>query len=186
MKRIISLSAIAAIVIGASSFVALKDSYKVNVDQSKVEWIGGSEGHSHPGYFKLSSGKLDVKKNKLVGGTFVIDLTSVTVTDGAGNKLSDHLKNKDFFNTEVNKEATFTITKVDYTTDNAATITGDLDLLGSKLAVSFPVTTSVEGEKFTGSGKLTFDRSLWGINYGVEGGKIPKEVAVSVNIVAED
>jgi hypothetical protein len=56
---------------------------------------------------------LFLKENALVGGTFVLDMTSINATDLQGEyqqKLNGHLKNGDFF--ELINTATFKITSV--------------------------------------------------------------------------
>jgi polyisoprenoid-binding protein YceI len=56
----------------------------------------------HNGTVKLKEGTLIFKGDKLAGGTFTVDMTSLT-TDLSGEsqgKLNGHLKSEDFFGTE--------------------------------------------------------------------------------------
>jgi polyisoprenoid-binding protein YceI len=56
--------------------------------------------------------ELAMKGNKLAGGTFTVDMTSLTATDLQGEyqgKLNGHLKSEDFF--ELKKYPTATLVK---------------------------------------------------------------------------
>ncbi len=184
MKKVFSFLAIGAVAIGASSFIIKEDDdFKVDTEKSKIDWVGGKDANSHPGYFKLTKGEVEVKDNKLVDGEFTIDLKSVTITDGAGEKFAGHLKNADILDTEKYPTAEFEIKEVTYTDATNCTITGELDLHGTEVKVSFPATTSVNGNTFSGKGSVTIDRTLWNILYGVKGEE-SKKVKVDISIEA--
>ena len=63
-----------------------------------MDWIGSKKSDFHTGYFPLKSGAVQVDGGKLVGGSFVIDVAGLKVTDeGGGAKLQGHLSSADFF-----------------------------------------------------------------------------------------
>src|SRR5687768_6081050 len=74
--------------------------YTADVTQSKVEWIGTKPVGQHHGTFTLQNGTLIVSENALKGGTFTIDVKSVTPDDQDAEynaKLQGHLLSADFF-----------------------------------------------------------------------------------------
>lgn len=80
------------------------------------------------------------------------------------DELSGHLKNADFFDVPNFPLATFTITKVEKG-DADYKVTGDFEIRGVKKELSFDA--SVVDRKF--KAKVAIDRTLFGINYGIEG-----------------
>lgn len=174
--------------------------YEANVSESKIEWIGTKPVGSHHGTFVLKDGELIVSGEELKGGSFVIDVTSVTPDDqdAEGNaKLQGHLKSEDFFNVEQYPEGTFEITNVtegvtDKETlvmkDATHTITGNLTLKGVTKSITFPAKVNVQGDKVTADANFNIDRTQWNIVYGNDkslGDKfIRPEVNLQVHLVA--
>ena len=156
--------------------------FNVNAAKSKVNWTGSKIGDFHTGYFPVKSGSIQTVAGKLVGGSFVIDITGNKVTDEAGAKLEGHLSSPDFFDMAKFGQATFTITTVTYTKGNKATIAGDLTLKGVKASVSFEaIIRSVDaGKGFFAEAFFPFDRTLFGINYGI--GTVDSEVQIALHI----
>lgn len=57
----------------------------------------------HEGILKFSKGDLHFEEEKLVGGSFLVDMTTISTTDLEGSskqKLDRHLKSEDFFDVE--------------------------------------------------------------------------------------
>jgi polyisoprenoid-binding protein YceI len=187
MKKIIF-----AVVILATSFSLVaftkKDktnaavTFTVNAQKSKVDWIGSKKSDFHTGYFPVKSGAVQVDGGKLVGGSFVIDVAGLKVTDeGGGAKLQGHLSSGDFFDISKFGEATFTINKVDYINADRATIKGDLSLKGIKAPVTFTaIIRNADDKGFFAEAFFPFDRTVFGINYGV--GMVDKDVQLAIHI----
>lgn len=149
------------------------DSYKADVAASKVGWLAKKVTGQHNGYVALKEGKLEVKKGKITGGEFVINMESITCEDikdaGMNAKLVGHLKADDFFATAKNSTAKFVIKKAESTgkkgNDETYKITGDLTIKGITNPVTFEATTTENGKQMTAVGKLVFNRLLWKIEY---------------------
>lgn len=143
------------------------------VASSDVQWWGyklaKTEASSHTGTVNVKNGTVTLKKNHLVGGTFVLDMTSINATDLQGEyqqKLNVHLKNGDFFEVEKFPTATFTITSVKKGTNGKSVVTGNLTAKGKTNTVSFPATVSVKSGVVTlESDKFSIDRQKWDIAY---------------------
>jgi polyisoprenoid-binding protein YceI len=154
---------------------ALKTSI-LNVDPTKstLTWNAKKVGGEHTGTVKLSKGTLEVKSNKLTGGTFTIDMTSITDTDitneGMNAKLTGHLKSEDFFSVEKNPTSTFTITKAEPIAKAKAgeanyKITGNLTIKGISNPVTFPATVNLTENSAQASAKIEIDRTKYDIKY---------------------
>ncbi|MFL9483157.1 YceI family protein [Chitinophagaceae bacterium LWZ2-11] len=187
MKKLFVAIASVAMITGIYSFTPKKEKaqgpiYIVDVTKSKVDWSGSAADHYHPGYFTLKNGQVSVDGGKITGGKFVIDLSSVKVTDGAA-QLEGHLKSKDFFDVAALGEATYEISSVTYTDATNATIDGKLTLKGITVPVKF--TSQIRGvsdTKLFAEATFSIDRTLWGITYGQ--GKVNNDVQVAVHLFA--
>ena len=167
MKNIIKNIAILTIaVVCMVSFTTIeKEKKEIKTESSKVVWKGYKVTGSHEGTIAIKSGVLIFEADKLAGGEFVIDMTTINTTDLEGdykNKLDGHLKSDDFFGVEKYATASLVFTKVTASGKNSYNVTGDLTIKGTTNAVSF--TMSIYGQKATAS--LKIDRTLYNVRYG--------------------
>ena len=181
-----SLSVI-AVSISLVSFAPKKNNaesvtFNVTAQKSKVDWIGSKKSDYHTGYFPIKSGAVQVEGGKLVGGSFVIDVAGLKVTDErGGEKLQGHLSTADFFDVTKFGEATFKITSVKYTSGDKATITGDLKIKDVTAPITFTASIRNADDKgFFAEAFLPFDRTLFGIKYGI--GMVDSEVQLAIHI----
>ena len=134
------------------------------VKSGTVNWTGYKVTGQHSGTLSLKSGSIDIQDGQLVGGEFVVDMTSLTVTDLKGKgkaNLEGHLKSDDFFGVEAHNEAHMKITQV--TGDaNGYTVTGDFTIKGQTHAVVFDMTV----DENSAIAKVKIDRTLYDIRYG--------------------
>ncbi len=187
MKKIIFSIAVIAASISLYSFAPKAKNadvvtFNVTAQKSKVDFTGSKKSDYHTGYFPIKSGAVQVNGGKLVGGSFVIDIAGLKVTDaGGGEKLQGHLSSADFFDITKFGEASFTITSIEYTKADRATIKGDLNLKGIKAPVTFSaVIRNADDKGFFAEAFMPFDRTLFGINYGI--GMIDSEVQLAIHI----
>lgn len=198
MKKPNLLLAIVALV--ALSFSAIAgDEYKVNAKSSKLEWLAKKVTGQHNGEIDIKSGGLTFNGNKLSGGNFVINMSTIKVLDlEAGSKmntkLTGHLNSPDFFDTATFGEASFKITSVKKSkSDNANyEVTGDLTIKGKTNSISFPAMVTKDGNKVSAKADIVFDRSKFDVRYGSNsffdnlGDKaIYDDVQMTVSLVAE-
>lgn len=142
---------------------------KIDAASSSLNWAGHKIGGTHSGTINIKSGDLQFKGDKLVGGEFVIDMTTITDTDmegGYAKKLEGHLKSDDFFGVEAHPTATFKITKVGGGKDGNYTVAGDLTIKGITNAITFDALVSEEGMNFVSTAKFKVDRSKFNVKYG--------------------
>nr|WP_298931312.1 YceI family protein [uncultured Allomuricauda sp.] len=164
-KTILSLALTA--VFGLTAIASPIDGEKkaVKVDESTVTWKAYKVTGSHTGTIALKSGALEFEGDKLTGGEFVVDMTSIANTDLEGDykgKLEGHLNSDDFFGTATNPTSSLVFTKVEASGKNSYKVTGDLTIKGITKPVTFDV--SIYGSKATAT--LKVDRAAYDVKYG--------------------
>ncbi len=166
MKNVIKKLGIALMAVFAMSFTSVDGEKKeINTSESKVEWKGYKVTGFHEGTIALKSGALEFEGEKLIGGLFVIDMTSLVSTDLEGEykgKLEGHLKSDDFFGVEKFGTSTLSFKTVTPKGKNTYEVVGDLTLKGITKPVTFDF--SVYGTKATAS--LKIDRTKYDVKYG--------------------
>lgn len=137
----------------------------VNIDQSKITWEGRKVTGSHDGTIRLKSGILVFEDSKLKGGTFVVDMTSIVVTDLTGkskDNLEGHLKSDDFFGVDSFPEAKLLINEVEFLgTDGDYRIYADLTIKGITNSVEFDAKLSDN----SATASIVVDRAKYNIKY---------------------
>lgn len=143
--------------------------YTIDTNESVVTWEGFmvfSFEKEHIGYVHLSKGELMIEKDKLVGGIFEIDMNTIEYADKEDkNTPIKHLKSADYFDVEKFPTSTFIITRVDSVIRENIKVTGDLTIKGVTNEVTFPARMEIKDGIVKANGKLTFDRTEWGIRY---------------------
>lgn len=150
--------------------------YAVVTDDSIINWEGYKPGTTHTGLISIQEGQFSLKDGKIAGGSFVIDMTSIVVTDLEGDYkagLEAHLmgtaegKEDDFFNINNFPTANFKATGTS-SRDGKIYLIGDLTLKGETQEVGFPFKMNQleNGIVEITSEPFTIDRSRWGIKFG--------------------
>ncbi|MGI4735292.1 MAG: YceI family protein [Janthinobacterium lividum] len=184
MKKILLPALLGAALLASPAAFAQKAStktaaataaYKVQPQLSTLGWEGKAVTHGHNGTMQFTTGDLEVRNNMVVGGVVTVDMKSMKATDitDAENqtKFVGHMSSDDFFGVEKNPTSTFKITSVTpiagakADADNA-TIAGDMTIKGVTQKVSFPAKVGVKNGVAAATGKLTIDRTKYGLKYG--------------------
>lgn len=170
--------------------------YSVNTAESSVQWKAYKVTGEHSGVVNLQSGDLSFDDNgNLAGGTFVMDMTSIKVTDLEGEwagKLEGHLKSPDFFGVEKHPTAKLVITNVAAKgTPGDYKVTGNLTIKEKTKEVRFYAHVDSDGGNMKATADLKIDRTDFDVRYGSGsffdglGDKtIYDEFDLTVNIVA--
>lgn len=150
-------------------------SYRVDTNQSIVEWTGRNPNTSHFGNIKIAAGELAVK-DEIITGTFDIDMNSITNKSLEGDELQPiliaHLKSDDFFLTKLFSTAKFEIfnstpVKEPFLTVPNYLINGTLELRGVKAKLDFKATIVKTAENgLAAEAHFDIDRTKWNIIYG--------------------
>lgn len=166
------LSVLTSLLLLFSSPVVFSQTQKIDIDlkKSSVEWTGKKLTGEHYGNVSLSKGELILKDKKLAGGSFEINMKSITCTDISDEKsnkrLVDHLKSEDFFSVTKFPFGKFVITKVEKTSGENYDVTGDLTIKGITNSIKFPATLTSAAGGTTASANIVFDRSKYDVKFG--------------------
>jgi polyisoprenoid-binding protein YceI len=156
--------AVALVAIGALSVSA--QNKKIDVSKSKIEWTGKKVTGQHTGTVKFQDGVLAFKAGKLSGGSFTVDMNSISDTDlqaGQGKeKLEGHLKADDFFGVEKYPVATIVFKTIAAKSKNLYAVTADLTIKGQTNPVAFDLNAGPA----SATAKFNIDRIKYGIRYG--------------------
>lgn len=139
---------------------------KIDVTKSKLSWVGKKITGEHSGTVNFRDGMLNFKDNTLTGGSFTVDMNSITVTDlkaGEGKeKLEGHLKNNDFFGVDKYDTATLVITSATSKGNGTYAIKGNMTIKGKTNPIGFDMTVSGK----TAKARFMIDRTKYDIKYG--------------------
>lgn len=176
-----------AMVVAVSAFqVQAAENLALDADKSKIEFVGKKTDGKHVGGFKSFKAKAvaDFEQPAASKLEIVIDTPSIWSDN---DKLTNHLKNPDFFDVRKHPKITFTSTKISTTGEGTAageetaTISGDLTMLGKTVPVTIPAKVDVSDEQVQITATFKLDRTKWGMNYGV--GNIENDVDVKATLV---
>jgi polyisoprenoid-binding protein YceI len=164
-KNILKNTLVLVLAITLASFTSIFEK-QVSIENSKVIWKGYKVTGSHQGTIALTSGVLKFESDKLIGGEFSIDMTTITNTDIEGDeyakKLEGHLKSDDFFGVEKHPTAGIIFKTAKSSGKNSYTVNADLTIKGKTNPITFEI--SVYGNKASASIKV--DRTLYDVRYG--------------------
>ena len=133
----------------------------LDVQKSSVKWTGYGEvgSYSLTGTVNLKSGNFKLKNKKIISGSIVIDLNTI---DHSDNQLKAHLKGEDFFEVSKYPTATLTIKRTIQNSKNEIEVFGNLTIKKTTQPIGFKMTQNQQQY----SGKITLDRTAFGVRYG--------------------
>lgn len=163
-NRLLKGGVATAIFLTTLAFTEVKK--EIDTSASTVTWKGEKVTGSHHGTINLESGHLLMEDDKIIGGEFVMDMSSITVTDLEGEskgKLEGHLKSEDFFGIEKHPNAKLVITSAAKKGDGTYGIVGDLTIKKETHPITFDLQLQDDN---TATTELTIDRSKYNVRYG--------------------
>ncbi|MEM6296560.1 MAG: YceI family protein [Myxococcota bacterium] len=145
---------------------AKSTAYAVNLESSKLGFVGSKVTGSHEGGFKTFTAEMTPADGKAEGGSVKveIDVDSMFSDD---DKLTGHLKSPDFFDAGAHPKATFdsTALKAGGSEGYSHTVEGNLMLHGVTKKVTFPANIEVAGDKMTVKSEFSINRKDFKMEY---------------------
>jgi len=184
--------------------------FTANTNESLVEWQGWKPTGNHYGSIDISNGDLEVNDGKLVGGSFTIDMNSITVVDlkdaEDNANLTGHLKSADFFEVSTYPMAQFEITevkaidgtKIDKSKEKGEVvpthaITGNLTMKDITKSITFNAKVAMSDDQIKAhTNQFYIDRAQWNVRYGsksffddLKDNFINDEMGITITLVAD-
>ncbi|HEY8961082.1 MAG TPA: YceI family protein, partial [Luteolibacter sp.] len=147
----------------------------LDLDESRIEWIGRNLLNKHRGWIALKSGYLDFKGGTITDGEMVLSMHEIHCDDLAGTPLHDvliaHLRSDDFFDTERFPEARVVLRSVRFDPNfpggQNLRVEADLTLKGVTAPLSFTASAGIDADgRPAAQASFAIDRTQWGVIYG--------------------
>ncbi|MBP2830762.1 YceI family protein [Aquimarina sp. U1-2] len=152
-----------AMSIATATFAQKKE---IKAAESVIEWTGKKVTGSHNGTIQLKDGFLQFDGDKITGGEFTVDMTTIEVKDleaGKGKeKLEGHLNSDDFFGTSNHKTAKLVIEEAKKSDTNTYKINAVMTIKGKTNPLNFDL--DINGN--TAKADVKIDRTKYDIKYG--------------------
>ncbi len=166
LNYLLALSAFAAF---AFTTPAEQADYAIDASETTIVWTGAKVGGEHTGNISVKEGGFTFKDGQLTGGSFVIDMNSITNTDLEGeysDKLVGHLKSDDFFGVATYPTSKVEITSVVAQGPGKYKVVADLTIKSTTKEIKFPATVEVKDGSVVAKADITVDRSEYDVRYG--------------------
>ena len=161
---------------GLEPKVISKGNFELDLEKTKVRWVGRNLFNQHDGAVEASSGSLEIGENgEPVAGEVVVNLTQMTCRDledvTLRGALIAHLKSADFFDIGNYPEASFKLKSAvpiegsSYGQPNY-TIEGMLSARGKELKLTIQALIEAVDDGFVFQSNFNFDRVDLGACYG--------------------
>jgi polyisoprenoid-binding protein YceI len=154
----------------ASSTTLFSQNYSADISSSILTWSASKVTGSHTGDINLLSGEIYVKKEKMTGGKFEIDMRTITCNDlldlGTNAMLVKHLNSEDFFHTEKFSTAKLIISDINHIKATKYSAKGKLTIKGITQDISFDFDAKTSESTIYAVGNIVIDRTKYDIKYG--------------------
>ena len=186
-----------------TSFIALAVAATLSAGLAQAESVTYSVDPTHTfatfeiGHFGASTnrGRFDKKTGSITldkaAKTGKVDVTFETASINTGTAAFDkHLQSPDLFDAAKHPTFSFVGDKFTFDGDKVTAVAGNLTLLGKTAPVTLKASQfncyqspMLKREVCGGDFEATIDRTVWGMNYGIDWG-FPKNVRVIVQVEA--
>lgn len=151
-------------------------SYRIDIETSRLEWIGRNLNKRHYGSIAIQAGELVIAGGKLSAGTIVLNMTKISNADlqdpGWRDMLIQHLISDDFFAVEMYPTASFRLDGWEMQAEASpeapqGILTGELTIRDVTRTISFPATVAPQQDgSIQAHAAFDIDRTLWNVCYG--------------------
>ena len=136
----------------------------MTVVNSKISWTGYGEigGYSLSGSIQLKDADIQIDSTGIKSAKINIDIASLSHEE---KHLEEHLKGEDFFEVAKFPSAVFVMESIQYKNAGNAVISGNITVKGVTKPVQFPIEVSTADKVTIIKGKISIDRTAFGIKY---------------------
>ena len=157
--------------------------YAVDKSASRLSFTASMGGQPINGAFRRWDATIDFDPNSLPTSraSVTVDMSSASTGDGTRDAA---LPGADFFSAGKFPRATFVTRSITRTGPNRYQAVGDLTMRGVKRPATLPFTLQLNGNTARMQGRLTLDRTAFGVGQGQAGEAVGKSVTVNVDVTA--
>jgi polyisoprenoid-binding protein YceI len=170
MKKVLLFLSIVSVALMSFTIAPKPTVYNVDAAKSTFKWTGKKVTGQHWGNINFSAGQVTTDGNNILGGTFTVDMGSISVKDlepaKGGDKLLGHIKSDDFFGVDKFATSTLTIKKATSKGGNNYDVVADLTIKGTTAEITFPATITKDATSLTAQASFKVNRTKYGIKYG--------------------
>lgn len=157
----------------------------VDASKSSIDALGAKVTAQHPIKFGTFTGSVGLAGEALAAVAFEVDVATLVSDD---EKLTGHLKDKDFLDVATFPKATFTSTEVKAGSDQAGfthTVSGDLTIRGQTKRVTFPARIQLSPTEVAASSEFVINRQDFGVTYpGRADDLVQDNVGLKISLIA--
>lgn len=169
-----------ALIAGFAFPVAAAESLTFDAENSKIDFVGSKADGKHDGGFKTFKAAAVADFEDAANSSLKIEIDTTSLwSDNA--KLTNHLKNPDFFDVRKYPTITFESTAIVPGEDGKATIVGKMKMLDETVEVKIPVTAETDEQQIKLIADFSIDRTKWGMTYGQ--GNVHNDVKIKALLV---
>lgn len=162
---------------GQSAFPAIEGKFALNLEKTKIRWIGRNLVNQHDGKLAAKSGSIEIDASGApIAGELIIDMSEgITCDDltdaGANAGLIGHLQSPDFFETAKYPEASFTLISAEPLENKLPgspnfAVKGTMQIKGLQAELHIPAMISQLDGGVGFQAQFDFDRTKWNVLYG--------------------
>lgn len=167
------------------SLSTFSQKYKPLDAGSKVHFVIKNFGISTGGDISALKGDINFIPANVSASSFSVSVDVKTIDTDNGTR-DEHLKSKEYFNSEKYPEITLVSTKISTTNKTKAGwyfFTGNLTMHGITKPISFPFTAMQKGGDYLFSGSFTINRLDFGV--GSSSAVLSNAVKISLSVLAK-
>lgn len=157
------------------------ESLKLDKEASKITFVGTKPDGKHEGGFKVFEVTAKADTEDVSASELEISIVADSLWSD-DPRLTNHLKNPDFFDVRKHPKITFQSTSIQHPEEEGSLlIEGKMKMLDKEVEVKIPAKVEVSEKSYTITADFKIDRTKWGMTYGE--GKIDKDVAIKAKLV---
>ena len=155
-------------------------------ERSTIKALGAKVTATHPIDFKRWKAEVSVDEGKLAALSYTVEMDSL---EADHPKLTEHLKNEDFFDVPNHPTSTFASTQITEGSDVEGmthTVEGTMTIRGKAKSVTFPVKVQTKEGKLMAETEFALNRQDFGVTYpGRKDDIVQDKVVMTVKLVAK-
>jgi len=158
---------------------AMAEEWKLDVEKSKIDFVGKKPDGAHKGGFKVFKAEAKADLENPQNGSLKLEIETDSLWSD-DQKLTDHLKNPDFFDVRKHPKITFETTAIDAASEDNVQLIGKMTMLGKTVEIKVPCKAILADGTAALTTEFKLDRTKFGMNYGK--GKINDDVEITAKL----